>query len=272
MSAPVRRVLFSLALLLWSAVMLYFHSSGRIQKYLAPDFRPILFVGGLGLAVVGLFNLLTAREPGSCGHDAADDPGHDHEATDLHPVTALLLMVLPVGLSVAWTKDEYSAAALARKGLYDAPSPTAAPLPAMMMQAQLVREDIEKSHRKTPDGYHEFNLLELFFAIGDRTVQPLIDGMKIETEGRWVDEKANNPQGRRKRLYRLFITCCAADSRAIPIVLEYGAPPPVFPENGWVKVAGTMGYPLENGVLQPVLRVERTLAADPPFEEHFLRY
>ncbi len=271
MSPPVRRTLFSLALLMWSAVMLYFHASGRIQKYLAPDFRPILFVGGLGLAVVGLFNLLTARESASCGHGAAHDPCEDHEVTDLHPMTALLLMVLPVGLSVAWTKDEYSTAALARKGLYDAPTRSSAPLPAMV-QAQLTREEIEASHRKASDGYYEFNLLELFFATGDRTVQPLIDGMKVETEGRWIEEKANHPEGRRKRLYRLFITCCAADSRAIPIVLEYGGPTPEFPENGWVKVAGTMGYPLENGMIQPVLRVDRTLAADPPFEENFLRY
>ncbi len=271
MKPELRRILFSLAVLVWSATLLYFHATGRINKYLAPDFRPIAFVGGLGLAVLGLFNLFTAGQSADCGHDHGGEEGHhDHETSDIHPIGALLIMVMPVLCSVAWTKDEYSASALARKGLYDAPSNITTPFLASAMPP-LTREEIEKTHRKTPDGYHEFSLMELFFATGDRELQGAIDGMRVETEGRWVEEKTRNPQGTRKRLYRLFITCCAADSRAIPIVLEYGKTPPEFPENGWVKVAGTMRFPLEEGVIQPVLVVDRTLAAEPPFEESFMR-
>jgi uncharacterized repeat protein (TIGR03943 family) len=270
MKPETRRILFSLAVLVWSGVLLYFHASGRITKYLAPDFRPIAFAGGLGLAVLGLFNLLTARQSADCGHDHGDDgSSHDHETSDVHPLAALAVMVLPVALSVAWTKDEYSSAALSRKGLYDSPS-NAAPFLASAMPP-LTREEIEKSHRRTPDGFYEFSLMELFYATGDRELQSAIEGMKVETEGRWIEEKTRNPDGTRKRLYRLFITCCAADSRAIPIVLEFGKTPPAFPENSWVKVAGTMRFPLEDGVLQPLLVVEKALAAEPPFEESFLR-
>jgi uncharacterized repeat protein (TIGR03943 family) len=273
MKPETRRILFSIAVLVWAVVLLYFHASGRITKYLAPDFRPIAFAGGLGLAVLGLFNLLTARQTADCGHDHGPDEAphdHDHESGDMHPVTALLLMLLPVVLSVFWTKDEYSPATLGRKGLYDAPSQMNSPFLAASMPA-LTREEIEKSHRRTADGFYEFSLMELFFSTGDREMQSLIDGMKVETEGRWVDEKMRNPDGTRKRLYRLFITCCAADSRAIPIILEFGKTPPEFPENSWVKVAGTMRFPLEEGVLHPVLVVERALAAEPPYEESFLR-
>jgi uncharacterized repeat protein (TIGR03943 family) len=271
MNPRLRRILFSLAVLIWSATLLYFHASGRINKYLAPDFRPIAFAGGLGLAVLGLFNLLTAGQSAACGHDHGDaDAAHDHETSDMHPVTALLLMILPVAFSVAWTKDEYSAAALSRKGLYDSPADMNTSFLAAAMPP-ITREEIEKSHRKTPDGFFEFNLMELFFATGDRELQSVIDGLKVETEGRWIEEIQRNPNGTRKRLFRLFITCCAADSRAIPIILEFGKTPPEFPENGWVKVAGTMRFPLEDGVLQPVLEVERALAAEPPYEESFLR-
>lgn len=273
MNPVLRRILFSLAVLSWGVVLLYFYSSGRINKYLAPDFRLICFAGGLGLVVLGLFNLLTADQKADCGHDHEHDGEgghHDHESGDMHPIMALLLMILPVGLSVAWTKDEYSVSALARKGLYDAPSAQAAPFLAASMPP-LTREEIEKSHRKTPDGFLEFSLMELFFSSGDKEMQNLVAGLKVETEGRWMDEKMRNPRGTRKRLYRLFITCCAADSRAIPIILEFGKVPPEFPENGWVKVAGTMSFPLEEGVIQPVLQVERVVAAEPPIEESFMR-
>lgn len=271
MNPTLRRILFSLTVLVWSGVLLYFHATGRINKYLAPDFRPIAFAGGLGLAVLGLFNLLTAGQSADCGHDhGGDADAHDHETSDVHPLAALLLMIVPVALAVAWTKDEYSSAALARKGLYDSPAEMNTLFLASAMPP-LTREMIEQSHRKTPDGYHAFDLMELFFATGDREMQSIIDGMKVETQGRWIEEKARNPNGTRRRLYRLFMTCCAADSRAIPIVLEFGKTPPELPENGWVKASGTIRFPLEDGVLQPLLVTDRALAAEPPYEESFLR-
>ncbi len=271
MKPQTRRIIYSIALLVWSAVLLYFYASGRINKYLATDFRPLALIGGLGLAVVGLFNLLTARHKVDCGHyHGGDDDPHDHESGDTHPLAAFLLMVVPMALSVAWTKDAYSIAALSRKGLYDSPASGASPFFASSMPP-LTLEEIEKSHRKTPEGYIEFDLMELFYATGDREVQTLIDGLKVETEGRWMDEKNDNPNGSRKRLYRLFLTCCAADSRPIPIILEFGAQPPEFPENDWVKVSGTMSFPTEDGSLKPVLIVEHVTAATPPQEENFMR-
>ena len=274
MNPKVCRILFSLAVLSWAAALLYFHASGRIVKYLAPDFRIIALVGGLGLAVLGCFNLLTAGQEAGCGHDHGDGDDascHDHESGDIHPLLACVLMVLPLAASVAWTKDEYSAAALSRKGLYDSPQNMSASFLSAAMPP-ITREEIEKGHRKTADGFYEFNLMELYFATGDREMQQAMDGLKVETEGRLLEERKANSQGTRKRLYRLLMTCCAADSRAIPIVLEYGNNPlPGIAENEWVKVAGTMNFPMEDGLLQPILSVERTVESEPPFEESFLR-
>ena len=265
----LRRFMLSLAVLVWGGVMLYFYTSGRIVTYLAPDFRLIALVGGLGLMVLGAFNLLMCTVPAVVPHDHKGDPDAA-ERGDMHPLTGFLLMLVPMLVSVAWTKDEYSLSALTRKGLYEAPSATSLPFMASTL-APVTLEDLKRTHRKTEDGFFEFNLMELFFASGDRELQGVLDGLKVETEGRWVDERDRNEGGNRKRLYRLFMTCCIADSRAIPIILEFEGTPPELPENRWARVAGTMTFPLEDGVIQPVLKAERAMAADPPVEETFLR-
>jgi len=269
MPPVLRRIMLSLAVMGWGGVLVYFHTSGRIIVYLAPDFRIIALAGGLGLFVLGIFNLLMCTRPAVMPHDPKGDPDAS-ERGDMHPLTGFLLMVVPMGLSVAWTKDEYSLATLSRKGLFDTPSATSLPFMAATL-APITREDLERTHRKTADGFYEFNLMELFFASGDRELQGVLDGLRVETEGRWVMERANNEAGLRRRLYRLFMTCCIADSRAIPIILEFSETPPDMPDNDWTRVAGTMTFPLENGVIQPVLRAERAMAADPPVEEMFLR-
>lgn len=265
----LRRILLSSAVMVWGGLLVYFYASGRIVAYLAPDFRVISLIGGLGLLIMGGFNLLMCGHPATVPHDHQADPDAA-ECGDMHPLTGLLLMIVPMLLSVSWTKDEYSLAALSRKGLFDAPAATSLPFMAAAL-APVTLEDLERTHRKTADGFYEFNLMELFFASGDRDLQGVLDGLQVETEGRWVNEQNQNDEGLRRRLYRLFMTCCIADSRAIPIILEFADTPPEMPENGWVRVAGTMTFPLENGVIQPVLRAERAVAAEPPVEETFLR-
>lgn len=261
MNPKLARIFLSLAILCWSATLLYFHASGRIVKYLAPDFRTICLIGGLGLAVLGAFNLLTAGDAADDGH------GHEHAPSDLPVPVALLLMLIPLGLSILWTKDDFSYAALARKGMYDAPSPGNT-LALATAVPPLTREELEKAHRKTGDGYFEFNLIEIFLATGDREQQGLLDGMKVTTHGKVAADRLSPT---RKRLYRLFVTCCAADSRAIPIVLEFGKTPPELPENSWAEVGGTLSFPLENGRLQPVLHVEKIESSSAPGEEHYQR-
>jgi hypothetical protein len=75
-----------LLLILWGGVMIYFHVSGRVINYLPSDglFRPLMLIGGIGMVVLALFNLLTySQDEGACcshDHDHAHDGscGHDH--------------------------------------------------------------------------------------------------------------------------------------------------------------------------------------------------
>jgi uncharacterized repeat protein (TIGR03943 family) len=266
MNHKIRHILFSLCILSWSAVILYFYASGRVTKYLAPDFRIISLLGGMGLGVLGLFNLLSPPEDAD-GHDGCD---HTHHGSDLHPALAVLLMLFPVVFSAIQTRDSYSMATLSRKGLYEAPKPASSSFLAALAQPLTV-DVLKQTHRISKSGYYEFNLLELYYHTGDREMQQILDGLKIETEGRWVEEKVASGVGR-KRLYRLFMTCCAADSKAIPLALEVPDHLSGFKENTWVKAEGVIDYRVEDQVMQAVLIVERMSECDPPYEESFLRY
>lgn len=72
-----------LLLTLWGAVLLYFYSSGRLAYYLPADgiFRPMVLVAGIGLLVLGLFNLATigTKEEDCCDHDHGHDKDDGHE-------------------------------------------------------------------------------------------------------------------------------------------------------------------------------------------------
>lgn len=268
MNPKLQRVIFSLALIAWGAVLVYFYASGRITKYLAPDFRWISLSGGLGLVVVGLFNALTAGQEASCGHDHGPGDSHDHESLDVHPLAAFLILVLPLGFGVAWTKDQFSLGALTRKGLHDNPAENSSAFLSSVMP-KLTKEIIEKQHPKNADGYHDFSLMELFFSSGDPEMRELVEGMPVVTEGRIVTD----PDGgqNQRRLYRLFITCCAADSRAIPIIVRFKDQPPAVEENTWMKLTGTMRYPDEGMGFVPVLEVDDAAESPAPPEESMIR-
>ncbi|MDB6078486.1 MAG: hypothetical protein JWO82_2233 [Akkermansiaceae bacterium] len=270
MNPKLQRVLSSLVFLLWAGVLIYFYASGRIMKYLAPDFRPYVLAGGLGLAVMGLFTLLTANQQADCGHDhGPGESSHDHEGMDVHPLVAFLILLVPVGLCVSWTQDGFfSSASLARKGAYATPSNSS----VSFLDAELPplsKEIIERQHQKTGDGFHEFSLTELFFISSDPEVRALVEGMPVETEGRMVIDR-DGPANQR-RLYRLYITCCAADSQAIPIIVRFPDNVPDVKENAWMKISGTMRYPDEGAGTIPVLEASSAVEGVAPAEESFMR-
>ena len=45
-------------LLTWGAVFLYFYVTGRVEKHLDPSFRIYALLAGIGMALLGAFNLI----------------------------------------------------------------------------------------------------------------------------------------------------------------------------------------------------------------------
>ncbi len=269
MNRVVSRCLQSLALVTWGGALVYFHASGRMVKYLAPDFRLIALAGGLGLVVVGLFCLLTARQQADCGHDHGPEDAHDHESLDIHPLGGFAIMLAPLLLAIAWTTDGYSVAALTRKGLEDTAAESGLFLSSIL--PPLTKELIEEQHPSDKNGYRQFPLMELFFSSADPEMRDLVGGMQVVTEGRLVDDPDPHAPPNQRRLYRLFITCCAADSRPIPIIARFEEPLPEIDENEWVRLSGTITFPDEGEGPVSVLEVDFPEIVPAPPEESFMR-
>ncbi len=256
MSLLLQRYAFSLAAITWGVVSVYFYASGRITEYISDNFQLYCLIGGLALIVLGLFTLLTAKDEASdCGHDHGDEGcGHNHEESDLHPIVALAVMVVPLLVCSFITPDKYSLNALARKGLNDAPPPMrsffSGPLPPYTM------EYLEKTKTQTKDGFFRMPLMEVYFGGSDEKMREVLDGLPVALEGRVVPATVRNPNGTRLKLYRLFMTCCAADSRPIPAVLEFGKEAPTFGSDEWYNVTGTLRYLPEGGAMMPVVEVK----------------
>ena len=261
MSLLLQRILFSLATIVWGVCCVYFYASGRIVSYLADDFRVYCLVGGLALCVLGLFTLLTARDSvADCGHD--HDHAHDHEESDLHPIFALLTMVVPLLLCAAFTNDSFSEQALRRKaenqGELKAESYFSSTLPPYTL------EYLEKSRSRTDDGYLKMPLLELYFANSDEEMRGVLEGQDVQVEGRVMTLPDDQ---RRMILYRLFVTCCAADSRPIPLHLQLLDRGPELAVKDWVTVTGNLTFAEMDGQMKGLLSVDSIEETAPPYEE-----
>jgi len=262
--ATINQIIFSLATIAWGVVPVYFYATGLVGNYLAPNFHLISLAGGLAMIVLGLFNLLNARRKVGCGHD------HDHEH-DQSPVAAIFLMILPVALCSGFTKHEYSTKALTWKGLYKQ-GPARSSLFSRRREP-FTRATIEKSTPKSKDGNYLLTITELYWSAGDKEIMKAYDRLPAELEGRLIDEDPKlNPGGNRKRLYRLFMTCCAADAQVLGLALEFDGPLPDLEDKTWVKVSGEVAYEHHDGqdfAYLKVAKVETTTA--PPPNSQFQR-
>lgn len=256
----LQRIVFALCVLIWGGVMLYFYQSQHLEAYLTPKFQPTILFGGLACCVVGVFNIATFRVQTSCGHDHGDGE-HSHEESDLNPFVAIVIILAPLIASLMWTTHQIDEAHIAKKSSQDLDPAS------MRFLADLppfTKETLDETRQKSPDGFYQLNLLELFYSAGDSELERVFTGLPFETEGHLRDEPNRNPEGKRMRLYRLFMTCCAADMKAIPMSIDFDGELPEFDANAWVKIGGEMSYEHIDGVTYPVLKVHRIEEAQEP--------
>ncbi|MGI8602708.1 MAG: TIGR03943 family putative permease subunit [Verrucomicrobiales bacterium] len=289
---------------LWGAVMVYFFATGRVTHYLTGSgtFRIQCLLTGLALCVLAAFNFLTARRreaphgprPPTADAEAeaaecAEDHDHVHdESSWIGKVISFLVLAVPLATAALYSPDRYSdtftrlkvnavattsTAALGSGGIdlrkrsasSDAVVPSGAEKKAAAPAAPgaFSVEELERlSGGRSPEGNIRLQLVELFYMPAQTPdVRDVVASQPIETVGQAIKD-TNNPA--RMRLFRLMMTCCAADARPISIPVEFVDAAPEWREMNWYKVAGTIEYRDENGTPTAVLKAKSVTSEKPP--------
>lgn len=286
MKDKINLVLAIVALLAWSGALIYFYASGRIEAYLADRFQVMALIGGLGLFVVAIFNAtrLFAKDSSSCGHDHhdhGDEHDHDHEdRTVFGNAVTFVLMVAPLMIAAVNSKDAYvSPQTIINKSgktqvewslIEQAKAEAAAKAEAGEWEYTL--DDLKKVVDTSDDGNLMLAVDQLFYTNGDAELQRVLEGQPIETIGQVIPEIGFNPDNNRLRVFRLMMTCCAADAQPISIPIEFTDIDVPDLENGdikemgWVKISGTMMYLDEEDRKNGVIKVKTFVETDEPLD------
>jgi hypothetical protein len=136
---------------------------------------------------------------------------------------------------------------------------TAAPTPSKGAQSYgtFTLEDLKQQVPMSKEGHFILEVPELFYTAGDLEVQKVLAGQTVTTTAQVMPEKVNNPDGKRLRILRLLVQCCAADARPFSVPVEFEQKAPEFKEMSWVKVVGTVEYRQEGGQTVPIVRAAK---------------
>lgn len=132
------------------------------------------------------------------------------------------------------------------------PAPGAEPSPGDYLQ-------------RTADGRIVAEVLDLLYAAQDNVLRKDFEDKPVQLIGQFMPDKTSEKQTNRFKAVRMFMYCCAADSRPIAALVEVDKMPD-FPEMTWVKIEGTATFPLENGRRVSVLKAEKIEKTEPPEE------
>jgi uncharacterized repeat protein (TIGR03943 family) len=216
-------------------------------------------------------------------------PAHAHgESSWLGKIVAFVILAVPLAAAAVYSPDRYSdefgrlknnakatsaSTAIGGGGIdlkqraeaKSAKAPAASetkPATPSAPGAFTVEELERLSGGRSPEGNIRLQLIELFYMPAQtQDVRDVVASQPIETVGQAVKD-SNNPA--RLRLFRLMMTCCAADARPISIPIEFESAAPEWREMGWYKVVGTVEYREENGTPSVVFKARELVAEKPP--------
>lgn len=287
MNTLFNRWLPCLTLAAWSAVMLVFYFNGRVKDLLAPPFRPYVLAAGIVLALLA-FVFLIFRADASCCSSA--ECGHSLSRFASGRMLTFLVLIVPITVAAFFSPESFGKTAIENRGItmdvaslglkdrrpmpppelplptkdQSTPPPAATPMPA---NAQPPASEPSPGDylQRLPDGRIVAEVLDLLYAAQDNVLRKDFENKPVQLIGQFMPDKTSANQANRFKAVRMFMYCCAADSRPIAALVE-AEKMPDFPEMTWVKITGTATFPLENGKRISVLKAEKVEKTEPPEE------
>ncbi len=300
------RTLPAITLFSWSAMLLYFYFSGRLNHYLIETYRPFVLATGLLLPVVALGLLFTAKGVVVTPEDEADDGmafgvrGAGSDAS-LRPgqILAFLVLLLPIGAAAAVRTDSFSSRAILNRGLVEnsaaipqgamsftpppaAPKTATAPArPAAPLEPPLPTADGQSAppaiaaaaDRVDATQYLRKSLEGLPIAeVVDLLFAADDQSMRPDFEGKQIEIIGQFLPDRggskmKFQLVRMFMLCCAADARPVAVTVEAPGTLEGMTDMSWVKVIGKVSFRAgAEGKMTAVIQADRILPTNPPPE------
>ena len=250
----------------WSALLLYFYFSGRIQSFLAPAFRPYVLCAGVVMALVAVVLLIAGGSLHECGDDCAPLAGGFHVGKQ----TVCFLMIAPLLVAVFAGEDSFSAATVANRteitnpaelrraptvpapAFAEAPLPSKEPLPEPTLFSDPPAEP-DSYLIRTPEGYIKVEVFDLLFAVQEEGLRKDFEGKTVQLVAQYLPSKSEQLRVHRFKAVRMFMMCCAADARPVSALIEADSLPKV-PEMSWLKITGIATFPTLNGKRTPVVK------------------
>lgn len=273
MTETVRKWLAAAVLTVWGATLAYVYFSGRVLSYLHPNFQLWTGVSGVVLLLMaGGILFLPAAEHHHCG----DDCGHDHDhGTPWGRIFGAGILVIPLLVATSISPSQFSAEIVQNRGYVDDISKLPGyqqPYvePALPTQDGSVAAGGEAADpgdylEKNAAGQIKTQTVDLLYAAQEPAMREDFENKEVEVIGQYMPATSNNPKGDRFNLVRMFVVCCAADSRPVAVTVQ-AARPEKFAEMSWVKVTGKATFPLEGGRRMPVVVADDVTVCDPPKE------
>jgi hypothetical protein len=125
-------------------------------------------------------------------------------------------------------------------------------------------EDLKAQVPQNKEGEFTLEVPELYYTAGDMEVQKVLAGQPVITTAQVLPEKVNNDEGKRMRIFRLMVQCCAADAKPYSVPIEFSDKAPDLKDMSWVEIHGSMDYRKENDQTVPLLKVTSWKEATAP--------
>lgn len=296
MNTLFNRWLPCLTLAAWSAVLLTFYFNGKVKNLLTPTFQPMVLVAGIALGIMALVFLLFRADASCC---SSAECGHSLSRLASGKVLTFLVLLVPLTVAAKYSPGSFGKATIENKGITDdyaslgigkpkslapvdmplpskepapadsetpATTPAAPDAPAQPGTQPPAPEPAATDYLvRTPDGNIVAEVLDLLYAAQDSVLRKDFEGKKVQLIGQLMPDKTSAAQGARFKAVRMFMYCCAADSRPVATLVETDKMPDL-PEMTWIKIIGTPTFPVENGRRVSVLKAEKIEKTEPPEE------